>query len=830
MAGLFRICGNSGTDLAQELYEWAVLIANPPKRTIPAVRDSLELGCRPISGIYLLSFGTVAGLRQAKLFVAREWVDLPGSGHRNDKNAGEPQGTALQSDHCILQDKRDNQLPALWEIGCFSGTHLVFSCSTDSGNQATEICGFTGRPRMASSYTDADEPAWDRRSTSGNSNRDSLNSLKNHLAHVADLGASMMHATANRSSIISNPWDAPAAGPLSDPFDGLPSDNSSDSNGASDLSPQSHVSLPPSLFQQRSLLDNTRPLISTADSSVSLGLHNHNQLSTSSLDDYVSPSDAAAAARSATSTLTTTSITPTTSAAAADDPDPDPWSATIPKLDDALKPGSNVGGSTLMDHNSVEQLMKEAAAARRRRQQQQQQQHGDRHRRRNGSGSSGDDDDNDDDDGEGEDATLGFSKSASNVEVIKDEGLDVPPVVDPSAIEVEHVKVLLAPEKGGIVFKHVNYILHSQTRQTSVLRRYSDFLWLLDVLVRKYPFRTIPSLPPKKVGADPPFLERRRRALSRFINLVVNHPTLGEDESVIAFLTVEMDIHAYRKKVTVSTEEEVPQQTPRIMASIPGDLAERIVEFKKGLDFLICQYRDLATLTERIARREDDSAVDLMRFSLIVNGLSEKASCTSPTCHSCLRTHHGLLQISGGLKHTSVVMAEESQCMLDGILESLKTHRDLLIACQELFYRQERALSALTLDALNKRILTLQTKLHDVTTKGGGGGATTAASAANNTTTTTTSTTTTNSKEADRLKAAIEADQREVERQGRRIDVIRLCTWRELQYYHKQQAFVSLMYQQFVSEKMRLSSSYSEIWRTLAPAVFELPTAEFANL
>ncbi|KAJ3167257.1 sorting nexin [Geranomyces variabilis] len=657
---------------------------------------------------------------------------------------------------------------------------------------------------MASSYTDTDEPAWDRKSTTSSNNRDSLNSLKHHLAHVPDLGASILHATANRSSIITNPWDAPAAGESYDGGNGI------DSNGSSDL-PPSHVSLPPSLFQQRSLLDNTRPLISTADSSVSLGLHSH-QLSTSSLD-YVSPTDA-------TSTITsaTTSITPTTSAAAAD-PEPDPWSATIPRLDDALKPGSNVGGSGLMDQRSIEQLMKEAAARRRR----QQADDNNSQRRRNSHAGS---------DSEGEDdAPPGrpFSKSASSVEVIKDEGMDVPPAVDPTAMEVEHVKISLAPEKGGLVFKHINYILHSQTRQTSVLRRYSDFLWLLDVLVRKYPFRTIPSLPPKKVGADPPFLERRRRALSRFINLVVNHPTLGEDESVIAFLTVEMDIHSYRKKVSVSTEEEVPQQTPRIMASIPADLAERIVEFKKGLDFLICQYRDLATLTERIARREDDSALDLMRFSLIVKGLSEKASCTSATCHSCLRTHHGLVQISGGLKNTSVVMAEESQCMLDGILESLKTHRDLLIACQELFYRQERALSALTLDTLNKRILALQTKLHDVTTKGGGGSSASSTGASANTNTTSTNSTN-NSKEADRLKAAIEADQREVETQGRRIDVIRLCTWRELQYYHKQQAHVSLMYQQFVSEKMRLSSSYSEIWRTLAPAVFELPTAEFAIL
>lgn len=50
---------------------------------------------------------------------------------------------------------------------------------------------------------------------------------------------------------------------------------------------------------------------------------------------------------------------------------------------------------------------------------------------------------------------------------------------------------------------------------------------------------------------------------------------------------------------------------------------------------------------------------------------------------------------------------------------------------QEFFYREERALSAITLDALTKRIATNETKLRDVQTKGGG-------------------------KEADRLAAVIE--------------------------------------------------------------------------
>lgn len=62
------------------------------------------------------------------------------------------------------------------------------------------------------------------------------------------------------------------------------------------------------------------------------------------------------------------------------------------------------------------------------------------------------------------------------------------------------------PEKEGLVFKHINYaISHEINLGTNgprgpkkVVRRYSDFVWLLEYLLKKYPFRVIPGLPPKK--------------------------------------------------------------------------------------------------------------------------------------------------------------------------------------------------------------------------------------------------------------------------------------------------------------------------------------------
>ncbi|OUM52425.1 hypothetical protein BVG19_g1617 [[Candida] boidinii] len=74
------------------------------------------------------------------------------------------------------------------------------------------------------------------------------------------------------------------------------------------------------------------------------------------------------------------------------------------------------------------------------------------------------------------------------------------------------VTVKEIPEKEGLVFKHINYLISHNIKFPSeyiqqegqkgntikVIRRYSDFAWLIEILWKKYPYRLIPELPPKK--------------------------------------------------------------------------------------------------------------------------------------------------------------------------------------------------------------------------------------------------------------------------------------------------------------------------------------------
>jgi sorting nexin-8 len=65
----------------------------------------------------------------------------------------------------------------------------------------------------------------------------------------------------------------------------------------------------------------------------------------------------------------------------------------------------------------------------------------------------------------------------------------------------ENVIVKLLPDKEGVfMFQHHNYQVTSPRRGSKVVRRYSDFVWLLDCLQKRYPFRQLPLLPPKRVG------------------------------------------------------------------------------------------------------------------------------------------------------------------------------------------------------------------------------------------------------------------------------------------------------------------------------------------
>lgn len=107
---------------------------------------------------------------------------------------------------------------------------------------------------------------------------------------------------------------------------------------------------------------------------------------------------------------------------------------------------------------------------------------------------------------------------------------------------------VLEQKSGSGLGKHTSYVVRSswasaasgaEPQVAEVSRRYSDFVWLYEDLVRAFPFRTVPVLPEKKMFGrfDDATIGSRRRGLEQFLVFVAAHPVLAGSASLRTFLT-----------------------------------------------------------------------------------------------------------------------------------------------------------------------------------------------------------------------------------------------------------------------------------------------------
>eukprot|EP00050_Salpingoeca_kvevrii_P006703 m.291100 g.291100 ORF g.291100 m.291100 type:complete len:426 (-) comp12408_c0_seq1:55-1332(-) len=111
-----------------------------------------------------------------------------------------------------------------------------------------------------------------------------------------------------------------------------------------------------------------------------------------------------------------------------------------------------------------------------------------------------------------------------------------PPPARSETVTVEDPK----RQSEGLLESYIVYTVKSAG--SSVLRRYSDFDWLRQVLRHEFRAQIVPPVPPKhslqRNKTDKDFLERRRRGLERFMQRVAAHPILNTSDAYHAFLTM----------------------------------------------------------------------------------------------------------------------------------------------------------------------------------------------------------------------------------------------------------------------------------------------------
>lgn len=288
----------------------------------------------------------------------------------------------------------------------------------------------------------------------------------------------------------------------------------------------------------------------------------------------------------------------------------------------------------------------------------------------------------------------------------------------------EWVTVTIIPEKEGVfMFQHRNYEVKSARRGSSVVRRYSDFVWLLDCLHKRYPFRQLPLLPPKTLAvngrhlsSDIAFIEKRRRGLVRFINGLARHPVLREETLVVMFLTVPTELSVWRKQATISVQEEFTGKPlpAGLEDSLPTNLAETFDTVRAGVIKSAESYIELCSLMERLGKRRRGFAADSLRFSQALRGLAEETQTTyAVDTNDVPLLNEGLRATAKHLETSHGLLEDESRAWDDGVLEDLKRQRDCLVSVRDMFERRDR-LAKNNIPQLEKRIEANEVKLQTI--------------------------------------------------------------------------------------------------------------------
>ncbi|KAI0794061.1 Vps5 C terminal like-domain-containing protein [Fomes fomentarius] len=187
---------------------------------------------------------------------------------------------------------------------------------------------------------------------------------------------------------------------------------------------------------------------------------------------------------------------------------------------------------------------------------------------------------------------------------------------------------------GDPIRAYTMYTVHTKTTSPmykkstfSVLRRYSDFLWLYETLSLNNPGVVVPPVPDKNPFGrfDEDFVQQRRLALEKCIQKIAGHPVLQKDTDLKLFLesdTFSLDIK-HRKA-------EIAQEKGGLMATIGQTIAgprfyetdEWFDRQKSYLDSLETQLRGLVKSIDVVAKQRADIAAAAGEFAQTIADLA----------------------------------------------------------------------------------------------------------------------------------------------------------------------------------------------------------------
>ncbi|CCF55955.1 hypothetical protein KAFR_0A05200 [Kazachstania africana CBS 2517] len=412
--------------------------------------------------------------------------------------------------------------------------------------------------------------------------------------------------------------------------------------------------------------------------------------------------------------------------------------------------------------------------------------------------------------------------------------------LSPDIITIEEI-----PEREGLLFKHINYNVSLLTKlpnvespkDGAVIRRYSDFVWLQEILIKRYPFRMIPELPPKKIGTsstnlDPIFLQKRLNGLTRFINLIMKHPVLQQDDLVLTFLTVPTDISQWRKQLkrNIGNTFSVGSSSNSSTSLDGNSLLDTTDEFtdKKISSYFIKSVwsPEISTNWNKFVNSIDDIILTWNKIAMVVQKheislkrqkinnnqilsslLSDFVKTTtimypeSQNSETIPLINDNLKMINTSLSEINKINESHIEKADTDIIPRFKVFIDILVSLRNLFERY-KIMATNNIPQLRRHIQLNFEKLKSMKGKPDISGA-----------------------EYDKLKYMIEKDKRHLVQQLNKSWLIRECIFFEFTIFQESQYLISVAFKNWVTSTSHFIDFNMNEWEKLNNMISDIPTS-----
>ncbi|KAJ2801897.1 Sorting nexin mvp1 [Coemansia helicoidea] len=379
-------------------------------------------------------------------------------------------------------------------------------------------------------------------------------------------------------------------------------------------------------------------------------------------------------------------------------------------------------------------------------------------------------------------------------------------------LDLEDVSIKEAAEKGGIVFKHTNYEVTTRSFSSMVVRRYNDFSWMSDYLVKRYPYRMHANIPPKGFPVvDRRFLDNRIKGLTRFACAILRTPFLQRDAIVIQFFTNTDEFTHVLRVGNLDTDVEEIDVDSEVGATPWAEVQQTydaLADFYRQVAQDEDKYRAQIQALEKIARYERAIGDELCAYSdtmRVANAPRESVSGSRKfhAVPAAKRALDGALnELSMSLSDVSLLGKSHGEVLKSVSAEHLRRLYDAVVSMKLMMDRMRLMDKRKPIERARERIDALRKQLAQV--------AADAPAAADRAST-------------ERLERQVADESAELdllEREQRRIE---LRFHQELARYRCYECFLHRHYRAFVEAHIKHHTLALDAWRQALATAAELP-------